>query len=196
MKLNKKKIFYLIGIVIICYMAINSLIIYNYSFTYSENKYDVAIVLGAGTNNGEVSPIFRERINHCIFLYKKGIVNKIILTGGYGKGQKKSDSQVAKNYALNKGIPNNDILIEEVSKFTIENLEESKNIMDSLGLQTALIISDPIHMKRSIELAKKINIDCKPSPTKTSMYKSTVIKMKALFYETFFYSLGQILRKN
>ena len=190
MKLKKKKYIILLGI-ILAYFVINSVRIYNYSFKYFESQSDVAIVLGAGTDDGKLSPVFKERINHSILLYKKGVVNKIILTGGFGKGQKQSDSRTAKNYVKGYGIPDIDILIEEESNYTIENLKQSKQIMDSLGLANALLVSDPMHMKRAMKLAKYYEIDCKPSPTKTTMYKSTKTKIKQLLYETFYFSLRE-----
>jgi len=190
MKFKKKKYIILLGI-LFSYFAINSVRIYNYSFEYYENESDVAIVLGAGTNDGKLSPVFRERINHSILLYEKEVVDKIIFTGGFGKGQKQSDSQTAKNYALANGIPENDIFIEEASNYTIENLKQSKQIMDSLGFTNALLVSDPIHMKRAMKLAKYYEIDCEPSPTKTTMYKSAKTKVKQLLYETFYFSLRE-----
>ena len=190
MILKKKKYIILFGL-IIGYFLLNSIKIYNYSFVYSENKSDVVIVLGAGTNDGKLSPVFKERINHSILLYNNGIVNKIILTGGFGKGQKQSDSQTAKYYAIEKGIPEENIIIEEKSKFTKENIEQSKQIMDSLGMKSALLVSDPLHMKRAIKLAENYGILCESSPTKTTMYKSTYPKIKQLLYETFYFSLRE-----
>jgi len=191
MKLLKRFIKYL-GIALLLLMIFNSIKIYNYSFEYSECKSDVAIVLGAGTSNGILSPVFTERINHGIYLYENHIIDKIIFTGGKGENQEISDSEVAKNYAIEKGIPPNDILIEEHSNYTYENLVESKNIMDSLSFSSALIVSDPLHMKRSIELAISTEIECEPSPTKTSMYRTTIPKLKFLIYETFYYTLGKL----
>jgi uncharacterized SAM-binding protein YcdF (DUF218 family) len=149
----------------------------------------VAIVLGAGTENNSVSPIYKERINHSIYLYNQGLVKKIIFTGGVGEEQNISDSEIAKEYALQNGIPEEDIITEKSSTITYENLSESKLIMDLLGFSTALIVSDPLHMKRSMMYANEIGINSKPSPTKTSMYKSFIPKGKSLVYETFFYSL-------
>jgi len=187
---KKKKYIILFGL-ILAYFLLNSIRIYKYSFIYFESKSDVAIVLGAGTNDGKLSPIFKERINHTILLYNKGIVDKIILTGGFGKGQKQSDSQTAKYYAIENGIPQNSIVIEEKSKFTTGNLQQSKQIMDSLGLKSALLVSDPLHMKRVIILAENYGINCKPSPTQTTMYKSFYPKVKQLLYETFYFSLRE-----
>ncbi len=181
-----------IGLLMVGYFAYNSFIIYRYSSEYSEVTSDVAIVLGAATNDEQVSPVFRERINHALYLYEQGLVKKLIFTGGYGKWQSKSDSRIAKEYAVKNGVPSSAILIEESSRYTVQNLLESKRIMDSLDYRTALIVSDPLHMKRSIRLAEKLGIDCKPSPTKTSMYRSTLPKTKSLFYETLFYSVGHL----
>lgn len=119
-------------------------------------------------------------------------MKKLIFTGGVGKDQRTSDSKVAKIYAINKGVPASDILIEEVSEYTYQNLRESKKIMDSLELKSALLVSDPIHMKRSMTLAHIHNIPCASSPTRTSMYRNTSTKMKFLLYETFYFSIREI----
>jgi len=192
MKIFKKTIQY-IGIALLLFIIFNSIKIYRYSFEYSEKKSDVAIVLGAGTVNEIPSPVFKERINHSIYLYKKNVIKKILFTGGKGENQDISDSQIAKNYAIKNGIPPNDILIEESSLYTYQNLIYAKSIMDSLHFSTALIVSDPLHMKRSMELAISTNIKGESSPTKTSMYRTSLPKFKFLMYETFFYTLGKLI---
>lgn len=186
----------LIGLASLGYFAFNAIQIYRFSLEYNEDESDVAIVLGAGTNNGIISPVFEERINHGIYLYKNDIVQKVVFTGGIGEGQSKSDSGLAKEYAIRKGVPSTDILIEESSRYTIENLAESKRILDSMNLKTVLLVSDPLHMKRSIGMAHKMGMNCKSSPTNTTKYKSTIPKLKSLLYETFFYTGGQLVGKN
>ena len=114
MKILKKVIKY-IGIALLFFFIFNSIKIYRYSFEYSEKKSDVAIILGGGTANGILSPVFKERINHGIYLYEKNLIKKIIFTGGKGENQDVSDSQIASDYAIEQGIPPNDILIEEYS---------------------------------------------------------------------------------
>ena len=116
----------------------------------SKTKCDAAIVLGAATSGEEVSPVYRERINHGIWLYEKGYVDYLILTGGVGEGNEKSDAYAAKQYAVEKGVPEEAILIEERSTITEENLEHTKAIMDAHSMDTAIIVSDPLHMKRAM----------------------------------------------
>jgi len=182
-----------IGCLVLFYFILNATRIYRFSSEFSEKRSDVAIILGAGTKDGKISPIFRERIIHGINLYKRRIVGKLIFTGGLGEDQQSSDSECARTYAISKGIPKQDIIIEERSGNTYENLIESKRLMDSLNLRSALIVSDPLHMKRSIDLAKELELSCDPSPTPTSMYKSRKTKLRSLISEAYYYCLGQLV---
>ena len=187
----RKRLYVLPFALLIGYFIINAVRIYHYSFEYHERQSDVAIVLGAGTSDGKLSPVFRERINHSLLLYQQGAVSKIIFTGGFGKNQMQSDSQIAKEYAVNKGIPANDLLIEEKSNYTLENLKYANEIMDDHGFGTALLVSDPLHMKRAMKLAGSHQIDCLSSPTQTSMYRSMRTRFGQLLYETFYFTLRE-----
>lgn len=135
---------------------------------------DVAIVLGAGIRrNGEPSPVFRERINHAVELYEQGIVGAIIFTGGVGPGNQLAGSEVARQYALENGVPPTYIFIETKSQDTLENLAEAQRMMESKSFQTALIVSDPLHMYRAMKMADDLGINAKSSPTTTSRYVSS-----------------------
>lgn len=190
MKSKKCKIFVASGAVIFLSVVIAlsiAISIWKYGKIDEKAPSDVAIVLGASVWEDGVSPVYRERINHAISLYENGFVDYIILTGGFGEGSYKSDSQVAKEYALSQGIPEERLLIEEKSTITEENLEFSKEVMEENDLETAIIVSDPLHMKRAMLMAKDYNITALSSPTTTSMYKSLKTKIPFLLREEFFY---------
>ena len=179
-------LFILSVLIAVCLIAVASDIV-NYGKRDEKAPSDVAIVLGAATTNGEVSPVYRERINHAIWLYENGYVDYLILTGGFGDGNSVSDSAAAKNYAISRGIPENVIFIEEASTITEENLEQAKIIMDNNSLNTAILVSDPLHMKRAMRMADDYGIDALTSPTPTSMYRSLKTKLPFLLREEFFY---------
>ena len=155
---------------------------------------DVAVILGAGTYGDEVSPVFRERINHGIWLYENGFVDYLIFTGGVGEGNIKSDALVAREYAVSKSVPEESIFIEEKSTITEENLEFAKKIMDENAFKNAIIVSDPLHMKRAMLMVKDYGIEGVSSPTTTSMYKSIKTKIPFLLREEFFYIGYKIVR--
>lgn len=185
----KKSIMILTGmaVFVVCYIAVNVIDICSFSTKDQKCKADVAIILGAATYGGEVSPVYQERINHGITLYKEGYVEKLIVTGGVGNGNHESDAYIAKQYAVAQGIPEADILIEDTSTITQENLENTKAIMDENGYGTAILVSDPLHMRRSVLLAKDAGINAYSSPTPTSKYTSLKTKIPFLAREVFFY---------
>ncbi|WP_140920926.1 YdcF family protein [Limnobaculum xujianqingii] len=176
------------------YILINAITIWNYSDKDERTTADVAIVLGAGLSDGKVTPVFQQRINHGIFLYQNGYVKKLIFTGGFGEGNEHSDAWVAKQYAEQQGVPAQDILYEETSTITQGNIRYAKAIMDDGQYQSAIIVSDPLHMKRAMLIAEDAGIKAWSSPTPTTMYISFKNKMAFLARETFFYSLYKIHR--
>ena len=176
-----------IAALIICYIILNVIDICSFSTKDQKCKADVAIILGAATYDGTVSPVYQERISHGIALYNEGYVKKLIVTGGVGDGNSASDAYAAKQYAISQGIAEVDILIEDTSTITQENLTNAKEIMDQNGYDTAIIVSDPLHMRRSMLLAKDAGIIAYSSPTPTSKYTGLKTQIPFLARETFFY---------
>ena len=159
--------------------------------TYAEKDEtqpaDVAIVLGASVAGNEPSPVYRERINHAVQLYNEGCVKAMIMTGGIGEGNVRSDADIALEYAESQGIPHDAILIEEESTITAENLENAKAIMTEHNMNTALLVSDPLHMKRAMLLARDLGIQAYSSPTPSTLYRSWKSKLPFLAREEFYY---------
>ena len=155
---------------------------------------DCIIVLGAGTNGTTPNAVFRERLNHAVTLYEAGYADTILLTGGYSPGNERSDAAIAGQYLIELGIPAEAILLEERSTITQENLQFAKEIMDSHNLSTCILVSDPLHMKRSMMMAKDYEIEAFPSSTPTTRYQTWRTKLPFLARETFFYVGYQIYR--
>lgn len=155
---------------------------------------DCIIVLGAGTDGRTPNAVFRERLNHGIWLYENGYADCILLTGGLTPGNEHSDAWIAGQYVLEQGVPEEAILLEERSTITQENLEFAKEIMDAEGLSTAIIVSDPLHMKRAMMMADDYEIEALSSPTPTTRYQTWKSKLPFLAREVFFYVGYQIYR--
>ena len=185
--MKNKKIIYIILTFVLLYLIVTGIRIWKYGYIDEKQKCDVAIVLGASSNINGVSPVYAERINHGIWLYNNDFVDYIILTGGIGEENNFSDASKAKEYALDNGIPEKAIVLEEKSKITQENLKNSKEIMQEQGFQTCIIVSDPLHMKRAMCIAKDYEITAYSSPTTTTKYLTLKTKLPFLLREEFFY---------
>jgi len=189
-----KKIIILIIIVIICYITYVSFSICQYGKVDQMTRADAAIVLGAAVVGDEPSPVFAERINHAIWLYQNGYVDKLIFTGGKDGNSEVSDASVAKKYAIENSVPAEDIFIEEESTITQENIQFSAQIVKENGWSNVIIVSDPLHMKQAMLMAKDYGLKAYSSPTPTTRYKS--IKTKAVFLarEVFYYVGYEVYR--
>lgn len=149
---------------------------------------DAAIVLGAAVNGAAPSPVFRERIRHGVTLYRTGRVRKLVLTGGYGEGASHAESQVARTIAIRAGVPAHAILIETRSRTTQQNMAEAKRLMDRHRLSSALIVSDPLHMKRALRMAHDTGVTAYGAPTPTTRYRGWRSKSGFLLREVYFYN--------
>ncbi|MCP4426983.1 MAG: YdcF family protein [Chloroflexi bacterium] len=159
-----------------------------YSFPSSAPvSADAAIVLGAAVWNGRPAPVFEERIRHGITLYQSGQAEYLIFTGGIGDKDSIAESEAARAYAISQGISADKILVETTSQITYENLYEACKLMDLANLRDAIIVSDPLHMKRSMRIAADIEMDAYPSSTPTTRYRTWRSKSGSLAYELFFY---------
>lgn len=161
--------------------------IYAYGGRTSEGEADAAIVLGAAVWTRRPSPVFEERINHAVELYKSGRVRKLILTGGRGAADEPAESAAARTYAVRRGVRPADILTENKSHTTYENLQQARGIVAERGYGRVLVVTDPLHMKRAVTMARDVGLDAHPSPTPTTRYQSARSQLTLLFQETYTY---------
>ncbi len=151
-----------------------------------ESKADTAIVLGAAVIGDQPTPVFAARIDHAIALHKQGRVEKIVFTGGKSPEDDLSEAASARNYATARGVGAVDILIEEKSRTTRQNLVEAKRVMEAEKLSNALIVSDPLHLRRASLMATELKIETEASATPKSRYKSLPTQLSFLLREVYF----------
>lgn len=159
------KLLLILGLIVV-YLSLISWQVVNFapSFDFTEiQSADVIIVLGAGIEGNEPSPVFANRLDTALFLWQNQKAKYIIVTGGFGPKATVSDSQIGKNYLVNQvqaRFPeisidsaisdfNNQIKIEEKSKTTFQNLVEAIKIMQSNNWSRVIIVSDSFHLWRA-----------------------------------------------
>jgi uncharacterized SAM-binding protein YcdF (DUF218 family) len=148
---------------------------------------DAAIVLGASATRGRPSAVFAERINHGVALYRSGRVRELILTGGALDGEAVPLAVVAAQYAIERGVAPNAIVLESYSRITYENLKYTIQIAATNGLHSFLIVSDPLHMRRAMRMASDLRMNAKASATPTTCYTNLGSRLWFLKRETYYY---------
>ncbi|WP_226580428.1 YdcF family protein [Halobacillus litoralis] len=152
-------------------------------------KADAAIVLGAAQWNGKPSPVFEGRLKQGIELYKDGVVDYLIFTGGMSENAVSSEAEVGRIYAIEKGVPKEDIFYEDRSQVTEENLINAKEVTTQQGIDSYLIVSDRFHLKRAVAMAENQGMNVQGVPTKYSAYQSLETKLP-FFFKEWAYCMG------
>lgn len=152
-------------LVLISGYAVVFLFSYNYKDDYKilvENKktVDAGTVLGAAVWGGNrPSPVLRERINKGYELYSYGIIKYIILTGGGSPGEM-TEAEVSKKELLKKGVNERNIIIENKSNSTLEQiLYLNNNLYKKNNWKEIVIISDNFHLLRTKQICKFFGIN-------------------------------------
>jgi uncharacterized SAM-binding protein YcdF (DUF218 family) len=121
--------------------------------------YELGIVLGGITSYDRITKegyfnISSDRFIQTALLYKEGHIKKILVSGGQNgliKEDNFSEAGFIKNKLIALGVPSNDILVEELSRNTIENAQFSKQILQQKNLtnNTIVLITSAFHMQRA-----------------------------------------------
>ncbi|HFU4173886.1 TPA: YdcF family protein [Streptococcus suis] len=133
-------------------------------------KLDYVVVLGAGLIGDKVTPLLASRIEKGIAIYQKHPGSKLIMSGGQGPDELMAEGQAMANYALEQGIPVEDIVIENQSTNTEENLKFSYALMKP-GSRFALV-TNYYHVFRALLLAQQLKIKCIGYGARTKFYFS------------------------
>ena len=136
------------------------------------HHYSAGIVLGGfvSYNSGDDSGYFNSAADRFIetsLLYKKGIIDHIVIAAGNGYITKHEfkEADFIKTRFIELGIPEASIYTDPYSKNTLENAANSKRIIDSVHLSPPfLLISSALHLRRAkIAFTKKgIPVDLFP----------------------------------
>lgn len=165
-------------------------------------NYNYVIVLGAGLINGErVSKLLSDRLDKGIKVYEKSKPDcKIICSGGKGSDEKISEARAMKNYLIDKGIDRNDILMEDRSTDTMENLAFSKKLIEEReGDHYTAVVTSGYHVLRAMIYCRRVGLQADGIGAHTAFYywPSAMIReyVALVRYYIFPYLLGLLVQE-
>ncbi|EHS03776.1 hypothetical protein SEVCU139_1562 [Staphylococcus lugdunensis VCU139] len=154
-----------------------------YSTLNSNKSIDIFLVLGSGLINNKVTPLLASRINAGLEIYQKqnNKQHLFLVSGGQGDDELRPESVAMKEYLVDKGIVEDEIICEQQSKTTYENLYFSKEMIENLPLNkpNILICTNDFHILRVMFLAKKLhfkNFYSVGSKTKSYFFTNAFIR--------------------
>lgn len=125
---------------------------------YSElGDIDCILVLGAGIWGDKPSPMLEDRLNEAISLYNEGVSNKIIMSGDHGR-EEYDEVNIMKGYAIEKGIPSEDIFMDHAGFNSYDSIYRAKEIFEA---KKVIIVTQKYHLYRSLYIANSLGLEAK-----------------------------------
>lgn len=166
-------IFYnFLGIILLYFLFVGS----SYFFASMLNNYkpreleaDYIVVLGSGLMGDKITPLLKGRLDVALEAYNFNKSAKIITSGGKGPDEEISEGQAMASYLMEQGVEKNNIVIEDKSRSTRQNILYSRRLMKGRSPKI-IIASNSYHIFRALLIANDLNISAKGVGSKTKSY--------------------------
>jgi uncharacterized SAM-binding protein YcdF (DUF218 family) len=118
---------------------------------------DALIVLGYRCDGGSIHPLLQERLNVAYELFSAEDYRFLILSGGAVASQL-TEAEIMRDELVRRGIPENRILLENVSRNTVHNVVNCGILMKEHGLKSCLLVSNSFHIRRMKYILKSLGM--------------------------------------
>ena len=117
---------------------------------------DCIIVLGAGVKpTGKPSWMLEDRIIVGEQLYNVNAATKLLMSGDHGR-ENYDEVNTMKNYAINDGIPSEDIFMDHAGFSTYESIYRAKAIFKAKRI---VVVTQKYHLYRALYIAKQLDLE-------------------------------------
>ena len=120
-----------------------------------EGEADCILVLGCQVKeSGEPSHMLRDRLQRGVELYGLGAADKLLMSGDHGRTDY-NEVETMKQYAIDDGIPSEDIFMDHAGFSTYESIYRAKEVF---GVEKMVIVTQEYHLYRALYIAEQLGI--------------------------------------
>ena len=168
---TKKKIFSKLIIVLLCLAVVGVATLFiinscvksagkNRIFTVEQaaelEDVDCIIVLGCQVrDDGSLSHMLRDRLMRGLELYEAGAAPKLLMSGDHGR-EDYDEVGAMKDYAIENGVPSEDVFMDHAGFSTYETIYRAKEIFEA---DKVIIVTQEYHLYRALYIADQFGVD-------------------------------------
>lgn len=116
----------------------------------------VAIVFGAGLlSDGSAGPVLRDRVETAVKLYQAGKVEKLLMSGD-NRFVEYNEPEAMRQYALDLGVPHEDIRLDYAGRRTYDTCYRAKYIFQ---VDSAILVTQSFHLPRALFLCNWFDVE-------------------------------------
>lgn len=157
---------------ILCAAGLIGFVYYKETHLPPVGDFDTIIVLGAQVkDDGTPSVALERRLTLALEEYQKKPC-LMIVCGAQGSDEPRAEGDVMRDWLIERGVNENDVVAETGSFNTRQNLGYAQSVMDDHGLSEALVVTSDYHVARGLALCKQVGITAtgKGSPSKPEYF--------------------------
>lgn len=117
--------------------------------------YDCVLVLGCGVWGDTPSHMLEDRLLEGISLCQSGASKKLLMSGDHGR-EGYDEVNVMKKFAVDRGIPSEDVFMDHAGFSTYESMYRAKEIFKA---EKILIVTQDYHLYRAIYDARALGLE-------------------------------------
>lgn len=122
----------------------------------AEYDADCILVLGAGVySDGSPSPMLQDRLEGGIELYRSGAAPKLLMSGDHSR-EDYDEVNSMKGYAMDKGVPDQDIFMDHAGFSTYDSLYRARDVFQARKI---VIVTQKYHLYRALYIAKSLGLE-------------------------------------
>ena len=168
----------LIGVVVVLfvYYGVTLIQVMAAGRTHDSPQVDAIVVLGVAQYDGRPSPQLAARLDHVLTLWDDDVAPLVVTTGGNQPGDRFTEAEASRDYLVDRGIPEDVIVMEEDGTTTYESLVAVADLLDDLvpgdgsdNKVEVVVVTDPYHVYRSKLTAEEVGLSAHASATPTSV---------------------------
>ena len=119
-------------------------------------EVDCILVLGCGVKaDGNPSDMLRDRLLRAMEVYELGGSAKLLMSGDHGR-ENYDEVAVMKSFAVDAGVPSEDVFMDHAGFSTYESMYRAKEIFQA---KKVIIITQEYHLYRAIYIAQQLGME-------------------------------------
>ncbi len=120
------------------------------------NDADCILILGCGVHaDGSPSNMLEDRLKRGIELYKAGAAPKLLMSGDHGRDDY-NEVATMKAYAIEAGVPSEDIFMDHAGFSTYESIVRARDIFKADKL---IVVTQNYHLHRALYIADRFGLE-------------------------------------
>ena len=117
---------------------------------------DCIIILGCQVkDDGSLSDMLRDRLMRGLEVYEAGAAPKLLMSGDHGR-EEYDEVGAMKNYAIENGVPSENIFMDHAGFSTYETVYRAKEIFQA---DKVIIVTQEYHLYRALYIAEQLGVE-------------------------------------